>query len=433
MSPLVCLLVALAQAPAAEPLSLERAVELALSRNERAQIAGAQNDAADGRLAQARAFFFPSLTVSGQYTRRAYEVTRSVGGQEVAVLRYNALGAAGSLRWPLLDARGIALYQAASADLRATRFEAAEAKRRLGFEAAQAFLQTLGLELVHEAARHRVALAETNLGDATARKGAGLASSNDVTRSTLELANARRSEASAGGVARAARLNLALLLDLDPVQLGTLEPPTSMFDTARAQPDRIERPGLERAVEARLDVKGLGERKAQADALAREPLLRLVPVLGFFAQGSLTNETGLSGIPWAASLGVDLTWALFDGGSRYGARDERAANARIVALNERLRQRGVTVEVHTALATLAAARASETQAVVGVDAAKLNATETSELYRQGLAIALQQVDAVQSQFEAEVALVQDRYAVLLSLLGLRAALGVDPLGREVTP
>ncbi|MEW5739459.1 MAG: TolC family protein [Myxococcota bacterium] len=433
MPVLVCVLAVLAQAPAAEPLSLERALELALARNERAQIAGQQLAAADGRLTQARAFFFPSLTASGQYTRRAYEVTRTVSGQDVTVLQFNALSAAAVLRWSLFDARNIANYQAASADQRATRFEAAEARRRLSFEAAQAFLLTLGYELVHEAAKRRVALAEANLADAKARKGAGLASSNDVTRSTLELATARRAEANAGGLRQTARLNLALLLDLEPSQLGPLEAPTAMFEVAKAQPDSVDRAAIDQARAARLDVKGLSERKAQAEALAREPLLRLVPVLGFTGQGTLTNETGLAGRPWAASIGIDLTWALFDGGNRYGARDERAANARIAALNERLNERSVAIEVQNALVALAASRASEAQAGVEVDASRLNAQETSALYRQGLATALQQADAVQSQFEAEVALVQERYAVLLSLLGLRAALGVDPLGREVQP
>jgi outer membrane protein TolC len=435
MSSLACVLALLAQAPAVEALSLEQAMELALSRNERAQIAGAQNDAAAGRLVQARAFFFPSLTATGAFTRRAYDVTRTdqTTGQTTVLSRVEAFNGLGLLRWVLLDARGIALYQAAQADQRATRLEAAESRRRLAFEAAQAFLLTLGFELVEEAAHRRVALAEANLADAKARKGAGLASSNDVTRNTLAVATARRSEANAVGVARSARLNLALLLDLEPSRLGTLVPPTGLFEVAQAQPDTVDPKALQDARAVRLDVQGLGERKSQAEALAREPLLRLVPVLGLTGQATLTNETGFQGKPWAASVGVDLTWALFDGGNRYGVRDERTANARIVALNERLKERSVAIEVESALVILSTARSSATQAAVEVDAAKLSAQETSELYRQGLATALQQADAVQSQFEAEVALVQARYAVLMGLLDLRTALGVDPLGREVQP
>lgn len=434
MPHLLCLLAALAQAPAApEPLTLERTIELALSRNERSQIAGAQKDAADGRLAQARAFFFPSLSVSGAYLRRAYNVVRDVGGTQVTVTQSNALNGSAVLNWTLFDARLIPLYRAASADQRATRLEAADARRRLAFEAAQAYLQTLGYDLVDEAARRRVALTQQNLADAQARKDAGLASSNDVTRSALALATAQREAANATGMAKVAHLNLALLLDLPPAQIAGLSPPATLLEAAKAQPETIDAGALAQAGRARLDVQALGERSTQSDALAQEPLLRTVPVIGLVAQGSLTNEAGFSGRPWAAYVGLNFSWVLFDGGNRYGVRDERAANARIAALNARLKERGVAVEVENALVSLSASRASEAQGEVAVDAAKLNAQETSALYRQGLATALQQADAAQSQFEAEVALVQGRYTVLLSLLGLRAALGVDPLGREVQP
>lgn len=434
MPHLLCLLAALAQSPAAsEPLTLERTLELALSRNERSQIAGAQRDAADGRLAQARAFFFPSLSVSGNYLRRAYEVVRDVGGTQVTVQQYNALNGSAVLGWTLFDARLIPLYRAASADQRATRLEAADARRRLGFEAAQAYLQTLGYDLVDEAARRRVELTQQNLADAKARKDAGLASSNDVTRSALALATAQREAANAAGMAKSAHLNLALLLDVPPGQISGLTPPASLLEAAKAQPDAVDRGTFERAAQARLDVQALDERATQARALSQEPLLRAIPTIGLTAQASLTNEAGLSGRPWAASVGLNVTWALFDGGNRYGVHHEREANARIAALNARLKERGVLVEVENALVSLSSSRAAEAQGEVAVDAAKLNAQETGALYRQGLATALQQADAAQSQFEAEVALVQGRYNVLLSLLGLRAALGVDPLGQEVQP
>lgn len=434
MPHLLCLLAALAQAPAApEPLTLERAIELALSRNERSQIAGAQNDAADGRLEQARAFFFPSLTVSGNFNRRAYEVVRDVGGTQVTVQQYNALNGSAVLGWTLFDARLIPLYRASSADQRATRLDASDARRRLAFEAALAYLVTLGEALVNEAAQRRVELSRQNLADAKARRDAGLASSNDVTRSTLALATAERDAATAAGTAKLARLNLGFLLDLPTEQVVGLTPPATLVDAVSAQSESLDRATLEQVGRSRLDVQALGERAAQADALAHEPILRAVPVVGLTAQGSLTNESGFSGRPWSAYVGLNFTWALFDGGARYGVHDERAANARIAALNARLKERGVIVEVENALVALSSARAYEVQARVALDAARLNAQEVSARYRQGLATAFEQSDATLQQFEAEASMVKGGYGVLQSMLEVRLALGVDPLGREVQP
>ncbi|TFG58253.1 MAG: TolC family protein, partial [Candidatus Aminicenantes bacterium] len=64
------------------------------------------------------------------------------------------------------------------------------------------------------------------------------------------------------------------------------------------------------------------------------------------------------------------------------------------------------------------------------DVAKKNAAETAELYRQGLASALEVADANVSLFEAEVGLVQERYGLGVAFLNLEAALGLDPFGKE---
>ena len=80
--------------------------------------------------------------------------------------------------------------------------------------------------------------------------------------------------------------------------------------------------------------------------------------------------------------------------------------------------------------SLANQRASLKQATVAYEVARKNAAETTELYRQGLASALQVADANVSLFEAEVAFVQERYGLGVAFLNLEAALGLDPFGKE---
>jgi outer membrane protein TolC len=90
-----CLLAAL---PAmAEDLSLERAVQLALERNERALAAGEQLRAAQGLAAQARAYFFPALSITGNLTRRPNAVSRQIDGQNITVQSQNAVAASAAL------------------------------------------------------------------------------------------------------------------------------------------------------------------------------------------------------------------------------------------------------------------------------------------------------------------------------------------------
>ena len=194
-------------------LTLEQAVELALSRNERAGLADATARAADARVAKARSFFFPDLTFSGTYTRRAYESTRQDANGIVAVQKHNAFLGSATLALAIFDARSIPLYRQAAHERDATHFSAAESKRILAFEAADAFLTTLGLHQVSAAADQRLEFARKSLADARARFEAQLVGSNDVTKAELEAATAERERARASGDARTARLQLGYLLD----------------------------------------------------------------------------------------------------------------------------------------------------------------------------------------------------------------------------
>ncbi|WP_395833441.1 TolC family protein [Cystobacter fuscus] len=410
-----------------EPLTLERAVSLAAEQNETARAAGARAEAAEARVAKARAFFLPRLSVTGTYTRRPQELTREVGGETVVVQRANALGASAALRVPLFDARGFPLYQAAARDQEATALDAREARRQVAFQAANAFLSTLGQLQVADAAGRRLALARQSLEDARARASAGLASTNDVTRAELDVATAEATLAEAVGQAETSRLELGYLL-VAPTR-GPLAPPETLLGEASRPVDAFA--GLEQgALERRPDLLSARLRVDQQRALAREPLARLFPALSAAAQYSFNNESGLSGRTGNGFLALELSWTLFDGGERYADRHERLALARALEWETVARERRVDVAVESARVSLRTAQASFARGEVAVRAARQNAEETSILYRQGLTSSLALSDAQVSQYEAEVSLAQARYALGTALLELRAAVGLDPLGKE---
>ena len=172
-------------AAAGEALSLEQAVQLALSRNERALAAGEQMRVAEGRVTQARAYFFPAISLTGNYTRRPNAVERELNGQSITVQSLNALSGYAALSMILFDRYGIPTYRQAALENRAQRFSSAEVKRQLSFEVSSAFLTTLTMDQVYEATGHRLEYAGKTLDAARARYAAGLVSVNDVTRAEL--------------------------------------------------------------------------------------------------------------------------------------------------------------------------------------------------------------------------------------------------------
>lgn len=418
---------------AAEPLTLEKALEAVVERNERARIADADKEAAAGRLKQARAFFFPTVSLNGNYTRRAFENTRDINGTQVPLTQINAFSATAQMKWTLFDARNIPLYRAASANLRASEHLSREDHRLLAFEVADAFLQTIAADALLKAAEKHTEVAQQALKDAQARQTAGLAGTNDVTLAQLEASTAEVNRTEAVGRATSARVSLGYLLDVPTAKVQTLTEPESLVTTANAQPLEVEAATVAQAQEHRSDVLALKESAVAAGHAADEPSMRWVPSLSATGQARATNETGLAGRALDGYLGFDLTWVLFDGGDRYGARDALLAQARAATLQARLRERKVAVDVENALVALRTSRAGLLQARIAEEIATRNATESGLLYRQGLTSALQLADASARQFEASAIHVQKRYAVVLALLDVRAALGLDPLGREVTP
>ncbi|MEN6561452.1 MAG: TolC family protein [Acidobacteriota bacterium] len=427
----LCLILALAPLAASQDktLTLDEAVKLALERNEQALAAQESISAANARVAQARSFFLPNISTTGTYTRRAYETRRVVGNSEVVIQRFNALSETLNLSQTLFDARSMTSLAAVRSQRNADVAAAEESRRQLAFEVSQAFLATLGTTQVRGASARRFAFAGQNLEAAKARFAAGLASVNDVTRAELEYATAEVGLTQVKGEVETSTLQLGNLLDSAEAVRGSLVVPEFLIEAASAEAADAEAL-IGEALARRLDVGSLRWAAASQRSLAKVPMLGFLPSLSATGRYSLTNEASFNNRNWNWSVGATLSWTLFDGLTRFGQRQEQKALARLADLDVQAAVRKVDLEVRQALVSLANQRASLKQATVAYDVARKNAAETTELYRQGLASALQVADANVSLFEAEVAFVQERYGLGVAFLNLEAALGLDPFGKE---
>jgi len=410
-------------------LTLDEAVSLAIDRNERSLATREDVRAAEARVARARSFFLPTITTIGIYQRRAYEVKRLVGDTEVVIQRFNGLSNTLGLNLTLFDPRSLAGLSAVRAQRNAEVAAATESRRQLAFEVSQAFLATLGTAQVQEASNRRLGFARQSLDAAQARYAAGLTSINDVTRAELEYATAEVGVTQVKGQVETSTLQLGYLLDAPDAVRGRLVVPEFLIEAASAEAANSE--GLvEEALARRLDVGSLRWQAASQRTLAKVPMLGWLPSLSASGQYRITNEASFNNRTWNWNVGATLSWTLFDGLARFADRRERQALAKLADLDVQAATRRVDVEVREALVSLDNQRASLKQASVAQDVAKKNAAETAELYRQGLASALEVADANVSLFEAEVALVQQRYGLGVAFLNLEAALGLDPFGKE---
>ncbi|MBE3109651.1 MAG: TolC family protein, partial [Acidobacteria bacterium] len=280
-----------------------------------------------------------------------------------------------------------------------------------------------------EASNRRLAFARQSLEAAKARYAAGLTSINDVTRAELEYATAEVGVTQVKGQVETSILQLGYLLDAPEAVRGPLVVPEFLIEAASAAAANSEAL-VEEALARRLDVGSLRWLASSQRALAKVPMLGWLPSLSASGQYRMTNEASFNNRTWNWNVGATLSWTLFDGLARFSDQKERKALARLADLDVQAATRRVDVEVREALVSLENQRASLKQASVAHDVAKKNAAETAELYRQGLASALEVADANVSLFEAEVGFVQERYGLGVAFLNLEAALGLDPFGKE---
>jgi outer membrane protein TolC len=424
---LVLLIIPAMLAGAEVTLSLEQAVQLALNRNERALAAGEQVAVTQGMVTQARAYFFPSISLTGNYTRRPNAVERELNGQAITIQSLNAFSGYAALNMILFDPYGIPVYRQALLENRAQRFSSAEVKRQLSFEVATAFLATLTMDQVYEATGHRLEYAGKTMDAARARYAAGLVSVNDVTRAELEYATAEMGRTQTQGEVQTAYLELGYLLDT--VIEGKLAAPELMLAQAE-QPAASADTMLPGAESRRLDLRALTWHARAQHAMVLQADLKWLPSLSLSSQYRYTNEAGLTGKSTTWSAGLALNWSIFDGFLRFGQRKEYKALARLADLNVQGATRRLAMDVRDSLVKLTSQQASLKKAQVAWDVARKNAQEIAELYRQGLGNALQVADANVRLFEAEVEAARQRHGLAQALLNLRAAQGLDPFGKE---
>jgi outer membrane protein TolC len=422
--PVLSILLAAVLAPlpalAEGPLTLQDAVRRALSRDERARIADERGVEAEARLAKARAFFWPELSVVGSLIFRDREVTRRDGDQDLTIQAQGALAGTATLRFHLFDARAFPAMSASRLSRDAVELESAESRRQISFEVADAFFLVLNLEQVVRAAERRRELAQATLDDAQARLRAQLVGANDVTKAELELATARREAVRARADLTAGRLGLEYFVGGGAA--ATL-----------ADPGPLVEPSTQRRPPVRLDAAAARTRAEAAQSEGRAPIYGALPRVDLSGNVRATNEPGFTGRNVSTWLAADLTWELFDGGERYADRDAALAAARIARLEASGIERGARLVAQRARAALQAADASIAEAENAARMAERNAREVTTLYREGLASALDVADASARWYDAEVTLVRERYTRATAVLSLRDALGRDPLGAEVRP
>jgi outer membrane protein len=413
------------------PLSADEAALIALHHQPTITEASAGIEAARGRTQQMRSGLRPTLGVTAGYSHVETIATETsatsggtsstgggtitTGGGGVTVAGYQA---AGTLRQLLFDfnhtrdlvRQGVALERAAAANL--TRVQS-----DLVLQVKQAFYTTVQDQRLVGVNESNVRNQQAHLALARARLGSGLGLPSDVVRAETAVADAILNLNVARNNASVSRVNLALLLGVDPrtplQPSETGEPAVSTNDVnALVQTALTQRP----------DIRQFAENLRSTEYGVSAAKTTNAPAV----VGSIGASTRGANFPPGndfLTIGVNVVWTPFDGGLTAGRVREARANRLSAQAQLTGTQLTVTSDVSQAYLNLRTAE----QRVTTADAEVANAEESVRLaegrYRAGIGTFIDVTDAQAALLTAQTNRVNAQSAVDQARAAVAHAIG----------
>jgi outer membrane protein TolC len=419
-------------APAELPLA-DALAELDRQNPTLAQVR-ARGEQAEGLARQALAGLLPSLVASGSYVRNSAEARVNLGAllatlpiptppslpPPLVIQAEEQLTGSVALRVPLLVPTG--WFDAAAA--RDGARGAAEVARAARLQLRAALVQAAHLARAGEetvSASERAVENAARLADSAARKvKAGTAAPLDALRAETERVRRESDLVRARAELERARLAVGVLLGREaPVRVLVGEPtPPGQAEAAEAL--------VAEALSQRPELRAQEAQRAAAEAGVRSAWARLAPQLSATLSATASDQPFPTGKTEAWRLSVDLGWALYDGGARYGKRREAVGRLAEAAAAESAGRLQVAQEARDAARDLEVAgarlRLAEEQRRLADEAAGT----AHRSYEAGVLSSLDVIDANDRLFLADVGLAEARARVAAARAALDRALGRGP-------
>jgi outer membrane protein TolC len=290
------------------------------------------------------------------------------------------------------------------------------ARQDLAFRAAQAFVRVLQHEATARATDAAVAAAESDRQRARNRREVGLVTEADVLAVEVHMADMRQRQIAAAGDLAVARMQLAEAVGM-PLT-APVAPVRPVSRPAPADEDALVREAL--TTHPRLRQASTGVQLA--DNGRRTARAALFPTVGLLAGWEFNGGTlGEQRSSWM--VGAELRINVFRGfGDSARIAEARHAHVRATAERDRVARR-IEVDIRTALAQLAAARAREEAGRTALLQARESQRIVRDRYETGLATVTDVLRAAEATLDAESRATAAETDVILQTAALDRALG----------
>ncbi|MFA6959780.1 MAG: TolC family protein [Opitutaceae bacterium] len=403
-------------------LDLKTAIAYALDNNFAIRQARERIKEQEGLIVEVKARAIPNASINSSYTRNDPEISQSVPATKqdwtIALQVRQALYAGGGVK-AALDAQKV-LREAALLDLKGTINDAL-------LEVRTRFFNVLLAREQIKVQEENVKLLAEQLQNAKNRFEAGSVSNFEVLRAEVELANARPVLIRARNSYRTSTDQLRQSIGYTntsqenlrktPEFVGSLDfTPTSYDLQAALDEARLNRPELLRLAKTiQAQARNIDYTKANY-----QPTLDLVGAYGLYKDRT-SDSFSDSREGW--TVGVESTWAIFDGRATAGRVAQAKSQYRQADLRLKEQTLAVEVEVRTALSSLQEAAELADAATKVIEQAAESLRLADARYGAGSATQLDVLQAQVSLTKARDNQLQANYSYNVALANVRRAIG----------
>ncbi|MEO8024829.1 MAG: TolC family protein [Bryobacteraceae bacterium] len=380
------------------PLSLQKAVEIALAPDgaARAQLAAEQIRAADARAKQARAALLPNVDGSLNYRNQTTNLGAfgiqfpSIPGFQFAQIvgPFSVYDLRGNVTQSVFDFSSIRRFQAGKLGIATAKADNQAARDAVADGVARAYLAALRTEASRDTQKANVELSEALLRLAQSQKNAGTGLAIEVTRAQVQLANDKQRLVVATSEVERAHLQLLRVMGLK------LEAAPELTDKMIYQPvDPAETAkALDTAREKRAELDAQFKRVETARLNYSASKFERLPTVGFFADYGTIGSSAADAHP-TYTYGMSIRVPLYNGGRTDARRAESASLLRSEEIRGRDLRNQIDLEVRLALEDLRSAAGQVDVSKEGLQLAENELAQARRRYEGGVANSIEVTDA----------------------------------------
>jgi outer membrane protein len=399
VSLMLLLAASLGRAQGPLPLSMKRAVEIALAPDgsTRAALAQESIQQAQERVAQAKAAFLPNLDASVQDRRQTtnlqafgFSFKLPVPGFSLPTIvgPFSVLDTRATAQQSVLNLSDVRKFQASKATLAAVKFDNDATRSQVSDEVARGYLACLRADADRDTGRANVELSEALLALARRAQTAGTGTGIEVTRAEVQLANDRQRLIRAENDRTRAVLQLLKSMGL---RMDSSIEFTDKLDYKPVDPASSETL-LEQARKARPEMKTQQQREQAARLSHSAVKSERLPTIGASGDYGAIGTDDLSSRA-TYTLGVSLRVPVFDGGRREARREESFSQYKQEQIRTRDVGQQIELQVRVALESLRSAAAEVDASREGLSLAENELAQARRRYEAGVATSVEVTDA----------------------------------------